>query len=407
MTEQTQSSSFEVTELVFKSELTAQGLADLRAKYPSDLVVDMKDEEAFKAARKVRTERNKLTAAIDDRRKDVVKILKDHGDNLISQVNEIYSVIVDPFEAEDERRKKIAAEEKARHEKMLAEQRELISGFRSYITDANKSEATSEDVSGMVDALSNVDFECFHQEVVHEAMAAVKEVSEQLGAILVQKIEAERIKKQMEEAEKARAEEEAKRAEEKRLADEAMAAEKAKSLIAERINNLRMIPVNFMNESSLVIGKKIASLEKYVVPESEFGDRHVEACEAKSQVVEQLKKMFVSAQRLEALEQQDAERNAIAQQQNVVAEASQEVPYQEVDQGMQQSIYHEQQRETKTPEEVLSSMGRASDLIKQQEPATAPTLKTCIDAWYFEHNITSDAYSDLMGILADFGVNLN
>lgn len=403
MTEQTQSNSFEVTELVFKSQLTAQGLAELRAKYPADLVVDMTDDEQFKAARKTRTECNKLVAAIDDRRKEVNSMLKEHGDNLIAQVRGVYSVIVDPFEKEDERRKKIAAEEKARHEKMLTEQRELIKGFRSYIADANKSEVTSEDVSGMVDALSNVDFEFFHQEVVHEAMAAVKEVSEQLGAILVQKIESERIKKQMEEAQQLRAEEEAKREEEKRLADLAMAAEKAKAAVAERISNLRMIPVNYMSESSLAIGKKIASLEKYVVPESEFGDRHIEACEAKSQVVEQLKKMFLSAQRLEALEQQDAERLAATQQQNLAVEASQEPAYQE--QVYEEVQHYEQQRETKTPEEVLASMGRASDLL--QQPAPASTLKSCIDAWYFNHGITQDAYSELMQILNEFGVSVN
>jgi len=55
--------SNQLVEVIFKDELTQEGLADLRAKYPADLVFNMADDEVFKAARKTRTEKNKLVEA--------------------------------------------------------------------------------------------------------------------------------------------------------------------------------------------------------------------------------------------------------------------------------------------------------------------------------------------------------
>ena len=46
---------------LFQNEMTVQGLAELRGRFPKDVVHDMTDENQFKAARKVRTERKKLT----------------------------------------------------------------------------------------------------------------------------------------------------------------------------------------------------------------------------------------------------------------------------------------------------------------------------------------------------------
>ena len=154
-------SSHELTELVFKEQLTQQGLAALRETYPSDLVFDMSDDVVFKAARKVRTERNQLVKAIDQRRLDVTKELKEHGDGLIETVNDIYSVSVDPFEKEDKRRKAVAAAEKIKLDKLLAEQRTQIAGIRQFLTDAISS--TSDQISGMVDAVGNIDAKDFHK----------------------------------------------------------------------------------------------------------------------------------------------------------------------------------------------------------------------------------------------------
>ena len=149
-------SANELTELVFKDQLTQKGLAALREKYPSDLVFDMSDDVVFKAARKVRTERNKLVKAIDDRRLDVTKEVKDFGDNLIDTVNEIYSVSVNPFEKEDKRRKEVAAAAKLKLDKLLAEQRTKIAGIRQFLNEAIS--ATSEqDTEGLAFAISITD----------------------------------------------------------------------------------------------------------------------------------------------------------------------------------------------------------------------------------------------------------
>lgn len=415
----TENSSLEVTELVFKSELTAQGLADLRAKYPVDLVADMSDEEAFKSARKTRTECNKLVTAIDDRRKDVNSMLKEHGDNLIASVKEIYSVIVTPFEEEDARRKKIAAEEKAKLEKLLAEQRAMIQAFRENIKEAEASD--QETISGMIDALSNIDFEYFHKDVVHEAMTTVKEVSDQLSSILVRKIESDRINAALAEAEekavaeRALAAEAAEKAaaaalEAQRIADEKFAEEKKRTEINERLNNLRMIPIDLMGEDSTAIGKKISSLEKYVIPADEFGERHAEACNAKDGVIKQLKSMHENALKVEAYElNQESARLSVLAQQNLASEQVQE-PVILHDAEYQQAyeepiidghIHQEHIAEAKAPSlvSVLASIGRASDLLPR-------TLEQDIINWGNSWAIPQDVYGDLIVILNRHNVQL-
>jgi hypothetical protein len=50
---------------LYADQMTEKGLADLRAKYPSTLVMDMTQDAEFKATRKIRTERNQLVEKIE------------------------------------------------------------------------------------------------------------------------------------------------------------------------------------------------------------------------------------------------------------------------------------------------------------------------------------------------------
>lgn len=168
---------------LFNDQITEQGLTELRGRFPSDLVVDMTDEAQFKEARKVRTERNKLTKAINDRRLDVTKELKNEGDSLISQVNEIFSVMVDPFETEDKKRKDEVDKVKRELEILLNQELARISSIKNFITQCFNQK--SDYIADMIESVELIETESFHKDVIHEAIQAKKETIAQLTQMMI------------------------------------------------------------------------------------------------------------------------------------------------------------------------------------------------------------------------------
>lgn len=193
----------QLIETIFKDELTQQGLEELRNRFPSDLVMDMSDDSQFKQARKFRTERNKLTEAIDRRRKDVNSEIKDYGDSLINQVTDIFNVVVEPFEAEDKRRKEEAARLKAIEEEKINESRKQIASINGFVSQCNGKDSGY--IADMIESVDLIEVESFHKDVIHEAIEAKKVALSQLTQMLSDTKARERL-----------AEEEAKLAEERR-----------------------------------------------------------------------------------------------------------------------------------------------------------------------------------------------
>lgn len=407
----------------FKSQLTEQGLEELRQRFPADVVLDMTDEATFKQARKDRTERNKLTEAINRRRIDFTNDLKAHGDHLVGEVNAIFDTVVIPFEKEDQRRKDEAARIKREHEEMLNGQRSQLADIKGFIDTAKETDDT-DIISGLIDAVNNIEADAFHKDIIHEVMETLKTVSKELTEIFMQKAEASRLKAEAEAAEAARLQAEAEAAEAKRIAeeeaaeakrvaeaeaaeakrisDEKIAAEEAKGRVSGRLNTLQMIPLDLMGEPAKKIRSKIAALNNYEIPEADFGDRYEEAIIAKKSVIERLDKMLTQAEQLEAFEAEKAAQQAALTPDPIIEpEMSQE--YQQ----------HEPPQQTKTidPQEVLDSMSKASDLLpenQQQAPVEqAPkTLIQDLEAWYFQFGITEEAYSEMINILSSHEVQL-
>lgn len=351
--------STELTELVFQEELTEQGLKNLRAQYPKDLVVDMSNDADFKAARKIRTERNKLCDAIKRRRLDVTKELKDYSDELVGEVNSIYDVVVVPFEIEDQRRKEIEAEKARKLEMILNKQREEIAGIRNFLADAGT--ASPEAISGMLDAVGNIDATDFHKDLIHEVMETIKDVKNQLASMMVTRIEAERLAEEHRIAEEARKESEAK------LAEEALRGQ-----IADRINKLQMIPMSVMGEPSGVIQSKINSIGRVEITVDSFGDRHQEAIEARDLVIAQLDKMLKMAQQMEALTPKP-ELEIVEESVPLAADPS--------------------------PAELLQIEGITTGLALVNKEPSSNSNHCEIDAWGIKYNIPAHAMDELEAIL--------
>tara|TARA_R110002096_G_scaffold327284_10_gene521345 strand:- start:6724 stop:7518 length:795 start_codon:yes stop_codon:yes gene_type:complete len=179
---------------LYNDVLTEQGLEDLRAKYPSNLVYDMTDDGVFKSARLTRTERNKLNEAIDRRRIDKAAEVNTMGNSLTEKVNDIYSVIVEPFEAEAKKRKLEAKRIAELQQKIIDDDRAKINGLRGFIGQAYSGDSAN--ASSLIDAVTNIDPTTFHKDLIVEAKQAKESVLSELGNILASKLQTEATEKQ-------------------------------------------------------------------------------------------------------------------------------------------------------------------------------------------------------------------
>lgn len=262
---------------LFNQEITEQGLLELSEKYQG-VVMDMNNDDDFKQARKIRTEQNKLTKAINDRRIDLTKQLKEQGDALVNKVVEIYEPIVDAFEAEDKRRKELAAEEKRKHDEMMQAEQAKLNNITNLVHRARGQH--SQYIAEMIESIDLIDETDFHKDIIHEAIKAKKDATAELTQMLADA--------------KAR---------------EQLEQEQAKLKVQERINNLQMIPSTMFGKSSNDIESKINSIRGYDITESEFFERVDEVKNIVTTVITQLSQMLEQAK---FMEQNQASQAAVS-----------------------------------------------------------------------------------------------
>ena len=167
-----QSTATNLVEVVFQEDLTKKGLADLRKQYPKSFSLDMAKDDEFKQGRKIRTDRNKLVKAINDRRIGFTNELKAYGDDLIAKVDVIYDPIINAFELEDKRRKEEAARIAKEREEFLNKQRHDIADM-SYFIEQSKGKG-SQYIADTIEAVDLIDTESFDKELIHEAIDTKK-----------------------------------------------------------------------------------------------------------------------------------------------------------------------------------------------------------------------------------------
>ncbi|NRA60853.1 MAG: hypothetical protein HRU25_08050, partial [Psychrobium sp.] len=252
---------------VFANEITEQGLAELRKTYPSDVVHDMSDMVQFKAARLIRTERNKLLESIKRRRLDVKGEVETVANKLSEEVTDIYSTIVIPFEIELERQR--VAKEKAEKQKrtLLTKQRIQIKEINNWVNECiGKS---SQEISNIIEAVDLIDTACFHKDIIHEAIAVKKDTLKALADLLAQEIANEMIQQEREQHE-----------------------------FENRLNALRMIPIDYFDKPANEISERISELSQHSISRDEYGAKYVDAIGAQKEVLKKLNVMLNQAQQL-------------------------------------------------------------------------------------------------------------
>lgn len=345
--------STQIIPFVFSESVTETKLKELRKQYPKKLNLDMSIDDDFKEGRKIRTERNKLATAIDDRRKAHCGEVKEVGDKLIADIDKIYAPYVSAFEAEDKRRKEEAARIAKEREEFLNKQRTEIYGMRSFIEQSKNQ--NSQFIADTIEAVDLIDTESFDKELIHEAIDTKKDVLETLNnmyqaAKAAEAVEAER--------------------EQLRIQQEAIEAEQRKQeqarVIEQRIDNLRRDPMNYKDYSSDVIAARITHLENYTPPANDFGDRLEEVNQLKLEVIEELKDRLEMAQFKEEKQQRQIEAQQQAAQADLNSQRNAE--HQAIEAEQSSSLPLEQQEH-----EALTEVNR---MLGQNEPLLGESFKS-------------------------------
>jgi len=359
--------STQIIPFVFSESVTETTLKDLRKQYPKKLKLDMSNDDDFKEARKIRTERNKITTAIDDKRKAYCAEVKVYSDKLIGDIDKIYTPYIEAFETEDKRRKDEAARIAKEREEFLSKQRNEIAQM-GYFTEQCKGQ-NSQFIADTIEAVDLVDTEAFDKELIHEAIDTKKSILEALNnmyqaAKAAEAVEAER--------------------EQLRIQQEAIAQQerlqKQAQEIEQRINNLRNDPMNHFGKSSQEVMARIQQLENFTPSEEKFGDCTNEVTQVLAQVIQQLTMMHTQQSQVEQAQQ--AANQVEAQQQADLSE-QRSAEHQAIE--AEQAPIEQQEHEALT--DVNRMLGQAEPLLGNSfksnmfENTSAPTGYTPLDVW--------------------------
>lgn len=359
--------STQIIPFVFSENVTDTTIKDLRKQYPKKLNLDMSIDKDFSAARKIKTERNKVTTAIDDKRKAYCGEVKKYADKLIADIDKIYTPYITAFEAEDKRRKDEAARIAKEREEFLSKQRDEIAQM-GYFTEQCKGQ-NSQFIADTIEAVDLVDTEAFDKELIHEAIDTKKSILEALNnmyqaAKAAEAVEAER--------------------EQLRIQQEAIAQQerlqKQAHEIEQRINNLRNDPMNYFGKSSQEVMARIQQLENFTPSEEKFGDRTNEVTQVLAQVIQQLTMMHTQQSQVEQAQQA---ANQVGAQQQADLSEQRSAEHQAIE--AEQAPIEQQEHEALT--DVNRMLGQAEPLLGNSfksnmfENTSAPTGYTPLDVW--------------------------
>lgn len=358
--------STQIIPFVFSENVTDTTIKDLRKQYPKKLNLDMSIDKDFSAARKIKTERNKVTKAIDDKRKAYCGEVKEYADKLIADIDKIYTPYITAFEAEDKRRKEEAARIAKEREAFLAKQRDEIAQM-GYFTEQCKGK-NSQFIADTIEAVDLVDTEAFDKELIHEAIDTKKNILETLNSMYQAAKAAEAVE----------AEREQLRIQQEAIAQQERLQKQAQE-IEQRISNLRNDPMNYFGKSSQDVMARIKQLESFTPTEENFGNRTNEVAQVLAQVVQQLTMMHT--QQLQVEQAQQATNQAQAQQIEQLQA--------DIDQAAEQDAATEraEQQEREALAEVNRSQYQDEPLLGNEfksavfESTSAPTGYTPLDIW--------------------------
>ncbi|USD64238.1 hypothetical protein [Vibrio sp. SCSIO 43136] len=236
-------------------------------------------DEIGSTALKVSKSRTALTEAIDKSVADMK--------SKVQCANEVKKFVASELNSVREEVLKPRNEWKAEQDRIEAERVASIKGRITNIESLGQFNASDskEDLASKIDALEAMDVSEGFEEFTADAASAISSAVKVLNDRILKIIEEEKAREQ----------------------DRLLEAERQKSRIQERLNNLAQIPLGLMGKHSSEIQRKIDSLKGFDVPVDEFGERTEEAKASLANVLVQLEMMLGQAKQLETIQAQQTE----------------------------------------------------------------------------------------------------
>lgn len=170
--------------------LTEQGLAEL-TETKRGLVIDVSTKSGFTLARKERTERNKLIDQVKRVAIDTKTSIDNKRKEITDSISVIFEPIVNAFEAEDLRQKQEKERLAKLEESRISGIQEQIKGIRNF--SVNLYGKTSEELSGIIEAVDMIDVAESFAEFTQDAMFVKKETLSELNVALSGAIQSEQL----------------------------------------------------------------------------------------------------------------------------------------------------------------------------------------------------------------------
>lgn len=329
---------------------TEAALAELKRKY--DIVPDTTTDEGYKLVKDGVSELRTIRTSIEKERKRIKEPYLEAGRIIDAEAKRITSEIItleDPLKAAKKERDEY---EKRQKEERLQRLRAKIQTIRDFVAVAKGRD--SDGIAKLIEDLDAIDTSVDFYDLTTEATTARAETLAELNDMFTRQFDFERSERERIKAQKEREELERKQA------------------IDNRINNIRMFPVELMGKSSSDIGRALNSLKFHQPLETEFQERLDEAKAAHDDAITKLGAMEKQAKQIEDMER-EAKAKAEAERQEQLRKEKAEK--QEAERQRIEVERIERERE-------LAEQNKAAEAERQRIEAEQDTVASTDEAVY-------------------------
>ena len=276
---------------------TDAALAMLKEKYSK--VPDTETPGGYELVKAACTDLLSRRTGLEDARKKAKQPYLDGGRIIDKEAKRITTALVELEEPMKIAKKLVDDREKRQKEERIARLREKVAGIREFVGKARGQEST--EVAKLIEEVDAIDCSKDFYDLSVEAAEARTDTLQQMNEIYAERLQFEISENERKELEERQKEEDRKR------------------LIENKINDLKMIPVNFIGKSSIEIGEKLDALSGWNPDPSKFAEYHAEAMTALKTVIQKLEQAKAGAAVIESV-QAEEERRRYQQEEEVEKE---------------------------------------------------------------------------------------
>jgi len=264
-------------------------LSQLKEKFENLPTALNSKDDGYEFIKENQRKLQKLRKAITDEKDELTKDLKaevkritDEEKRIVAEIKEIEQPLIDAKKAIDDAEKRKKEERIARLQKKVDEIWEFVENAKGQ---------SSDQIQIFLDCVENIDTTEDFYDLTKEATEMRAKTIAELSRML-----SERMQFEMEEKARVEAQKAAEKAEAEKKEME------ARAFVTEKINEIKMAPVDCIDSDFDEIQNKIEEIYEIVIDENVFLDRTEEATQAKISTIAKLEKLAKNAEILAEVE---------------------------------------------------------------------------------------------------------